>query len=103
MLKDYFLTRLKTSAVWRYGLSVVSVPAPLAATYLLQPYVLRTPLFFLAIMVSSCMGGTGPGLLAAALHAPTMREVNRRAATSGTFWKRVSRVLRTEELTYERS
>jgi hypothetical protein len=97
MLRDYFLTRLKTSAVWRCGLPVVSVSAAQAATYLLQPHVFRTPHFFLAVIVSSCVWGAGPGLLAAArlraaLHAPTMREVNRRAATSGTFRKRVSGV-----------
>lgn len=59
--------RLKTSAVWRYGLPVFSVAAALAATCLLQPYDFRTPLFFLAIMVSTWAGGTGPGLLAVLL------------------------------------
>jgi PAS domain S-box-containing protein len=69
MWKADVRVRLKTSAVWRYGLSVVSVAAALAATYLLQPYVFRTPLFFLAVMVSTWAGGTGPGLLAVLLSA----------------------------------
>jgi PAS domain S-box-containing protein len=52
---------------FRYGLSVLSVAISLAATYLLQPYVFRTPLFFLSIMLVTWVGGTGPGLLAVCL------------------------------------
>ncbi|MBC8029764.1 MAG: sensor histidine kinase [Pyrinomonadaceae bacterium] len=63
MWKADIRARLETSAVWRYGLPVVSVAAALAATYVLQPYVFRTPLFFLAILISAWLGGTGPGLL----------------------------------------
>lgn len=58
---------LTTSAVLRYGLSILSVAIALAVTFLLQPYVIRTPLLFLSIMVSTWFGGTGPGLLAVLL------------------------------------
>jgi PAS domain S-box-containing protein len=62
-----FGARLKRSKFLSYGLSVLSVAISLAATYLLQPYVFRTPLFFLTIMVVTWVGGTGPGLLAVCL------------------------------------
>ncbi|HJQ23666.1 MAG TPA: PAS domain S-box protein [Blastocatellia bacterium] len=54
-------------AVLRYGLAVVCVGISLAATYLMQPYVFRTPLFFLSIMITAWVGGAGPGLLAVSL------------------------------------
>jgi PAS domain S-box-containing protein len=57
---------------WRYALAAVSVAASLMATYLLQPYLLRTPLFFLAIMVSTWVGGRAPGLLAVVLSAASI-------------------------------
>jgi PAS domain S-box-containing protein len=53
--------------VWRYGLSVLSVATALSATLLLQPYVFRTPFFFLSVIVSTWFGGIGPGLLAVLL------------------------------------
>jgi PAS domain S-box-containing protein len=55
------------SVIKRYGLSVLFVAISLAATFLLQPSVLVTPLFFPAILLSAWVGGAGPGLLAALL------------------------------------
>jgi PAS domain S-box-containing protein len=55
------------SEIKRYGLSVLFVAISLAATFLLQPSVLVTPLFFPAILLSAWFGGVGPGLLAALL------------------------------------
>src|SRR5439155_11536522 len=54
-------------AVWRYGLSVLSVAISLTVTLLLQDYTFRTPLFFPAILLSTWFLGTGPGLLAVLL------------------------------------
>jgi PAS domain S-box-containing protein len=67
MSKPDIPPRRVVPAVVRYGLSVFSVALSLAATSLLQPYVFRTPLFFLSIMVNTWVGGTGPGLLAVVL------------------------------------
>lgn len=67
MLKADIRERLDIPAVWRYGLSVVTVAVALTVTYLLQPYLFRTQLFFLAIMIGAWVGGTGPGLLAVLL------------------------------------
>src|SRR6266446_6434351 len=67
MSKPDIPPRRVAPAVVRYGLSVFSVALSLAATSLLQPYVFRTPLFFLSIMVNTWVGGTGPGLLAVLL------------------------------------
>ncbi len=57
-------SRCMPSVIKRYGLSVLPVAISLAPTYLLQPYVFRTPLFFLSIVVVTWLGGTGLGLLA---------------------------------------
>jgi two-component system, LuxR family, sensor kinase FixL len=60
-------------AVWRYGLAVVSVGVALGITDLLEPYTtLRTPLFYIAVIISAWFGGTGPGLLAVALSTLTV-------------------------------
>ena len=48
-------------AVWRCGLAVLTVALAMLATYFLQPYVFRTPLFFLAVMISTWAGGKVPG------------------------------------------
>src|SRR5262245_35922992 len=63
------LTRRSTSLTLRYGFAVLSVTAPLAGTQLLRAYFEPTPnsLFFCAIIVSSWLGGLGPGLLASLL------------------------------------
>jgi two-component system sensor kinase FixL len=63
MLKSALDGRWTASAPFRYGLAVLSVAVALALTYLLQPHVFRTPLFFLAIMLVTWLCGTGPGLL----------------------------------------
>jgi two-component system sensor kinase FixL len=67
-LKRGFLARGVHGAVWRYGLGVVSVGVALGVTDLLEPYTtLRTPLFYIAVIISAWFGGMGPGLLAVAL------------------------------------
>src|SRR5262245_3740888 len=63
------LTRRSTSIASRYGLAVFSVAAALAGTQLLRVYFEAAPnaLFFGAIVLSSWLGGIGPGLLASLL------------------------------------
>src|SRR5215510_4039520 len=63
------LTRRSTSFTLRYGLAVLSVAAALAGTQLLRAYFEAAPnaLFFCAIVLSSWLGGMGPGLLASLL------------------------------------
>jgi PAS domain S-box-containing protein len=58
-----------TSVVLRYGLAVLSVAAAFSITQLLRTYFEPIPnsLFFCAIVVSSWLGGLGPGLLAGLL------------------------------------
>ena len=51
-------------AVVRYGLSVVSVGVALAVTLSFQGYTFRTPFFFPAIILSTWIGGVGPGMFA---------------------------------------
>src|ERR1700730_17386528 len=59
--------RRVTPAVWRYGLSVLSVAISTAATMPLQSFGVRTSLFFPAVLLTTWFGGTGPGLLAVLL------------------------------------
>jgi PAS domain S-box-containing protein len=54
-------------AVWRYGLSVLSVAICTVVTFPLQGFGVRTSLFFPAVLMSTWLGGTGPGLLAVLL------------------------------------
>ena len=54
-------------AVWRYGLSVLSVAISTAATIPLQGFGVRVSLYFPAVLLSTWFGGTGPGLLAVLL------------------------------------
>src|SRR6266480_1300658 len=54
-------------AVWRYGLSILSVALATGVTLLFRDYTFRTPLFFVAILVSTWFGGRGPGLFAVLL------------------------------------
>jgi PAS domain S-box-containing protein len=63
------LTRRSKSISLRYGLAVLSVAAALAGTQLLRVYFEAAPnaLFFGAIVLSSWLGGMGPGLLASLL------------------------------------
>src|ERR1700752_1329829 len=73
MLKLGFLAQRVPRAVWQYGLAVVSVGGALGITGLLEPYTtLRTPLFYIAVIISAWFGGTGPGLLAVALSTLTV-------------------------------
>ena len=55
-------------AVWQYGFAVLSVAVALGITSLLERRTtLRTPLFYIAVIISAWFGGLGPGLLAVAL------------------------------------
>src|SRR6266403_3440867 len=54
-------------AVWRYGLSVLSVAICTAVTFPLQSFGVRTSLFFPAVLLATWFGGTGPGLFAVLL------------------------------------
>jgi PAS domain S-box-containing protein len=54
-------------AVWRYGLSVLSVAICTAVTMPMQGFGVRTSLFFPAVLLSTWFGGRGPGLLAVLL------------------------------------
>ena len=55
------------AAIWRYGLSVLSVAICTAVTMPMQGFGVRTSLFFPAVLLSTWFGGTGPGLLAVLL------------------------------------
>jgi K+-sensing histidine kinase KdpD len=68
MLKLDSLAHGVPTAVWQYGLAVVSVAVALVITGVLEPTTtLRTPLFYIAIIISSWFGGLGPGLLSIVL------------------------------------
>jgi len=55
-------------AVWQYGLAMVSVAVALGITNVLEHYTsLRTPVFYIAIIISAWFGRMGPGLLAVVL------------------------------------
>ena len=54
-------------AVWRYGLSVLSVAISTAVTFPLESFGVRTSLFFPAVLLSTWFGGRGPGVLAVLL------------------------------------
>jgi hypothetical protein len=54
--------------IWQYALAVASVGVALVMTNSLERYTtLRTPFFFLAIILSAWFGRMGPGLLAVGL------------------------------------
>ena len=62
------LVRRVPHAVWQYGFAVLSVAVALGITNSLERYTtLRTPIFYIAIIISAWFGGMGPGLLAVAL------------------------------------
>jgi PAS domain S-box-containing protein len=67
MSKSDFGLRRVAPAVWRYGLSVLSVAISIAVTIPLRGFSVRTSLFFPAVLLSTWFGGTGPGLLAVLL------------------------------------
>src|SRR6267154_4768632 len=54
-------------AVWRYGLSVLSVAISTAITIPLEGFGVRVSFFFPAVLLSTWLGGTGAGLLAVLL------------------------------------
>ena len=55
-------------AVWQYGFAVLSVGLALGITSLLERRTtLRTPIFYIAVIISAWFGRIGPGLLAVAL------------------------------------
>ncbi len=59
--------RLASGGIFGYILSVLLVALSMGLTALLRDYTFRTPLFLLAILISTWFGGTGPGLLAVLL------------------------------------
>ena len=62
------LVRRVPHAVWQYGFAVLSVAVALGITNSLERYTtLRTPIFYIAIIISAWFGGMGSGLLAVAL------------------------------------
>jgi PAS domain S-box-containing protein len=65
--KEKFDSLQGPSLILRYGVPVLAVALSLAGTFLLQPYDFRTPLFLLSIMISTWVGGIGPGMLAVLL------------------------------------
>jgi len=68
MLKLDFLAQRVSHTIWQYVLAVVSVGVALVVTNSLERYTtLRTPFFFLAIILSAWFGRMGPGLLAVGL------------------------------------
>src|ERR1700730_10325034 len=67
MSKSDLGLRRVAPAVWRYGLSVLSVAIFTTVTIPLQGFGVRTSLFFPAVLLSTWFGGTGPGLLAVVL------------------------------------
>src|SRR5881275_523855 len=67
MSKSDLGLRKVAPAVWRYGLSILSVAISTAVTFPLQSFGVRTSLFFPAVLLSTWFGGTGPGLFAVLL------------------------------------
>lgn len=64
--------QLFENVVFRYGLSVLSIAAALAITLSLEGYTFRTPFFFPAIILSTWVGGMGPGVFAVFLSTLTI-------------------------------
>src|SRR5436190_8735659 len=67
MSKSDLGLRRVAPAIWRYGLSILSVAICTAVTFPLQDFGVRTSLFFPAVLLATWFGGTGPGLLAVLL------------------------------------
>src|ERR1700686_2531249 len=55
------------AAVWRFGLSLLSVAIATAVSLPMREAGVRTSLFFPAVLLSTWIGGTGPGLFAVVL------------------------------------
>lgn len=68
MLKSDSLVQRIPYTIWRYGIALLNVAVALGITHSIERYTtLRTPLFFMAIILSAWFGGKGPGLLAVVL------------------------------------
>ena len=68
VLKLDSLAQRVPHAVWQYGFALLSVAVALGITSLLERRTtLRTPLFYIAVIISAWFGRLGPGLLAVAL------------------------------------
>src|SRR5437868_4161314 len=67
MSKSDLGLRRVAPAVWRYGLSVLSVAISTAITIPLEGFGVRVSFFFPAVLLSTWFGCTGPGLLAVLL------------------------------------
>lgn len=64
----------ESSQLWRYGTAVLSIVVAAAVRLALDPFVGSEHVLFafiLAVVAASRIGGTGPGLLAAAISVPT--------------------------------
>jgi C4-dicarboxylate-specific signal transduction histidine kinase len=59
-------THVWVNTLARYALAVVSVAVALLITRLLQPTVFPTPLFFVAVVITTWFGGAGAGIFAVA-------------------------------------
>src|ERR1700740_1849079 len=61
----------KPSAIWGYGIAILSVPAALIISRLRAVHLQDAPvsLFLCAVILSAWFGGIGPGLLATVLSA----------------------------------
>jgi len=67
-LKLAALAQRVSHPIWQYALAVASVAVALGITGVLEPRTtLRTPLFYIAIIISGWFGGMGPGLLSVVL------------------------------------
>jgi PAS domain S-box-containing protein len=68
MLKSDSLARRIPRVIGQYGIAVLSVAIALGITHSIERYTtLRTPLFYIAILVSAWFAGKWPGLLAVLL------------------------------------
>jgi K+-sensing histidine kinase KdpD len=65
--KPHITARRAAATVLSYGLAVLFITAGLSVTLLLRPETLIAPVFFLAIILSACFAGIGPGLVSALL------------------------------------
>jgi hypothetical protein len=77
----------------RYGTPLLAVTLALAGAFMLQPYEFRTPLSFLAVMVSAWIGGLGPGVLAAGLAILFLNLKLNPGAASATDYQQVPNII----------
>ena len=68
VLKLDSLAQRISSAVWQYGFAILGVAVALGITNSLERHTtLRTPIFYIAVIITAWFGGMGPGLLVVAL------------------------------------